>query len=40
MKTTQLPVFRKTYDLMFLIYDIADKIPKAYKNNRAQITYS
>ena len=33
MKTTQLPVFRKTYDLVSLIYKITNKFPKAYKHN-------
>ena len=33
MKTTQLPVFRSMYDLIYLIVKLVNKFPKQYKYN-------
>lgn len=33
MKTTQLPVFRKMYDLTLMLMRLQNKFPKQYKYN-------
>ena len=33
MKTTQLPVFRKMYDLALMLMRLQNKFPKQYKHN-------
>ena len=33
MKTTQLPIFRKMYDLTLMLMRLHDKFPKQYKHN-------